>query len=120
MIGILFSGFAGIRALIGQLCVFLKTSEQTAFPPPLSAEEERECFAAAKNGDRAARERLIEHNLRLVAHIVKKYYSSAGCTEDLMSIGTIGLIKAIDSFRPESGTRFATYGAKCLQNAILS
>ena len=66
-----------------------------------------------------AREKLIEHNLRLVAHIVKKYYTSADDQDDLISIGTIGLIKAIDSFDPKNGARFATYGAKCLQNEIL-
>jgi len=70
-------------------------------------------------GDTKARERLIEHNLRLVAHIVKKYYSSNPQQEDLISIGSIGLIKAVDSFNPQNGARFATYGAKCIQNEIL-
>jgi len=116
MLGLLITG---LNMLIGQFCLLLKMSEQSAFPPPLSAEEERRCFAAARNGDKSAREKLIEHNLRLVAHIVKKYYGTASNQEDLMSIGTIGLIKAIDSFKPESGTRFATYGSKCLQNEIL-
>jgi len=72
-----------------------------------------------KNGDMRARQKLIEHNLRLVAHIVKKYYTSSEDQEDLISIGTVGLIKAIDSFDSKNGTRFATYGAKCLQNEIL-
>ena len=71
-------------------------------------------------GDALAREKLIKHNLRLVAHIVKKYYGSGVDQDDLISIGTIGLIKAIDSFDSENGARFATYAAKCLQNAILS
>lgn len=72
-----------------------------------------------KNGERHARDMLIEHNMRLVAHIVKKYYTAAQNQEDLISIGTIGLIKAIDSFNPENGARFATYAGKCLQNEIL-
>ena len=91
-----------------------------SFPPPLSAEEERVAFAAHRAGDAAAREKLILHNLRLVSHIVKKYYSTAKNAEDLVSIGSIGLIKAVDSFKPETGVKFATYAAKCIQNAILS
>jgi len=71
-------------------------------------------------GDMGARTKLIEHNLRLVAHIVRKYYSTQKNQEDLISIGSIGLIKAIDSFKFECGARFATYAAKCIQNAILS
>ena len=90
------------------------------FPPPLSSEEEHECFLKAKAGDENARQKLILHNLRLVSHIVRKYYSTARNQEDLVSIGTIGLVKAIDTFRADGGTRFATYGAKCIQNAILS
>ncbi len=89
------------------------------FPPPLSAAEERECFARARTGDEAARDKLIEHNLRLVSHIVRKYYGSNKNSEDLVSIGSIGLIKAIDSFRIDNGARFATYAAKCIQNEIL-
>lgn len=91
-----------------------------SFPPPLSAERERECFHLMHDEkDKAARAELIEHNLRLVAHIVKKYYSTCKNQEDLISIGTIGLIKAIDSFDPKNGARFATYAGKCLQNEIL-
>ena len=90
------------------------------FPPPLPDEEERKCFALAKEGDEDARQKLILHNLRLVSHIVRKYYSGARNPEDLVSIGTIGLIKAVDSFDPRNGARFATYAAKCIQNAILS
>ena len=71
------------------------------------------------NGDSAARAKLIEHNLRLVSHIIRKYYSSYGAQDELLSIGSLGLIKAIDSFKSEKGTRFATYGAKCVQNEIL-
>lgn len=99
--------------------IFLKVSGSRAFPSPLSSEEERECFLKCRDGDVAAREKLIEHNLRLVAHIVKKYYTTSKNQDDLMSIGTIGLIKAIDSFDIENGTRFTTYASKCLQNEIL-
>ena len=89
------------------------------FPKALSKEEELENFLKMKSGDDEARNKLIEHNLRLVAHIVRKYYLSYKDTEDLISIGTIGLIKAIDSFNAENGARFATYAAKCIQNEIL-
>lgn len=99
--------------------LMLKVSPNTSFPPPLSADEERECFARMRDGDEKARERLINCNLRLVAHIVKKYYTNSRDQEDLISIGTIGLIKAIDSYNVNNGTRFATYAGKCLQNEIL-
>lgn len=89
------------------------------FPDSLSKEEENEFFIKAGQGDEVAREKLILHNLRLVSHIVRKYYPSAPNSEDLNSIGIIGLVKAIDSFKPEKGARFATYGAKCIQNEIL-
>ncbi len=89
------------------------------FPRPLSAKEEGESFRLARKGDEEARQRLILHNLRLVSHIVKKYYSFAPDSEDLVSIGVIGLVKAVDTFKVESGTRFATYGARCIQNEIL-
>ncbi len=89
------------------------------YPPPLSAEEEKENFIKLATGDDKARETLILHNLRLVSHLVRKYYSSYKSTEDLISIGTIGLVKAVDSFRHSTGTRFATYAAKCIQNEIL-
>lgn len=100
-------------------CLFLKVSGASSFPPPLLAEEERNLFILAKQGSKEAREKLIEHNLRLVAHIVKKYYSSSKNQEDLVSIGTVGLIKAIDSYNIENGTKFTTYASKCLQNEIL-
>ena len=90
-----------------------------SYPPPLSPEEEHSLFLAAEAGNSAAREKLILHNLRLVAHIVRKYYSSAKNQEDLVSIGTIGLIKAVDSFRVSCGAKFGTYAAKCIQNEIL-
>ncbi len=101
------------------LYLFLKVSYSQSFPPPLPSDEETECFRRMRNGDMQAREKLIKHNLRLVAHIVKKYYASGVDQDDLISIGTIGLIKAIDSFDSENGARFATYAAKCLQNEIL-
>lgn len=101
------------------LYLFLKVSYSQSFPPPLPAAEEAECFRKMREGDMLAREKLIKHNLRLVAHIVKKYYASGVDQDDLISIGTIGLIKAIDSFDSKNGAKFATYAAKCLQNEIL-
>ncbi len=99
--------------------VLLSAAPGSKFPPPLKKDEEARLFALAKEGDAAARDKLICHNLRLVAHIVRKYYSSSPCKEDLISIGTVGLIKSIDSFNVKNGARFATYGAKCIQNEIL-
>lgn len=90
-----------------------------SFPKPLSAAEERECLERLANGDMEARNTLIEHNLRLVAHVVKKYYTQESEQDDLISIGTIGLIKGISSFKPEKNTRLATYAAKCVENEIL-
>ena len=89
-------------------------------PLPLSREEESELIARLEQGDREARNRLIEHNLRLVAHIMKKYYTQTRDQEDLISIGTIGLIKGISSYKPDKGVRLATYAARCIENAILS
>ena len=89
------------------------------FPPSLSKEEEQECFERSKKGDLEARNKLIEHNLRLVAHIVRKYYTTSKNTDDLISVGTIGLVKAVDTFNNSNGTKFATYAAKCIQNEIL-
>ena len=90
-----------------------------SFPKPLSAREERAAVAAMAAGDKAARQRLIEHNLRLVAHIIKKRYANAREQEDLVSIGTIGLIKAVDTFDGSKGPRIATYAARCIENEIL-
>ncbi|MBR7094888.1 MAG: RNA polymerase sporulation sigma factor SigK [Clostridia bacterium] len=90
-----------------------------SFPPPLPSAEERRLFTAMKGGDRGARKRLIEHNLRLVAHVVRKYYTSYQNPDELVSIGSLGLVKAIDTFSPENGARFATYAVKCVQNEIL-
>ena len=110
----------GIFSLFSSFIHFvLGISTQNSYPPPLSAEEERRLFLRAENKNAAAREKLILHNLRLVNHIVRKYYSSAKNQEDLVSIGTIGLIKAVDSFKVSTGSRFATYAAKCIQNEIL-
>ena len=89
------------------------------FPRALTKEEEEEYFKNTKKGDMKARDKLIEHNLRLVAHIVRKYYVNCKNQEDLISVGTIGLVKAIDSFNFENGARFATYASKCIQNEIL-
>lgn len=100
--------------------MILGISTPQNFPPPLSEGDEQNYFSKMKDeGDEKAREKLILHNLRLVAHIVRKYYASSKCSEDLVSVGTIGLVKAVDSFNPKNGARFATYGAKCIQNEIL-
>ena len=104
---------------INYVFVLLGLGNENYYPPPLRHEEETELFRRARAGDEDARRRLIEHNLRLVAHIIKKYYCASKNQEDLVSIGSIGLIKAVDTFKAESGTRFATYGAKCIQNEIL-
>lgn len=90
-----------------------------SFPKPLSAKEEREALARFQAGDLTARDTLIEHNLRLVAHIIKKYYASYSDQDDLISIGTIGLIKGVNTFNGERGTRLATYAARCIENEIL-
>ena len=90
------------------------------FPKPLSAGEEKEYLERCKEGDQSARDMLIEHNMRLVAHVVKKYQYTDYDTEDLLSVGTIGLIKAVNTFKPDRGSRLATYAAKCVENAILS
>lgn len=119
MEGIIINGFSVSDLIMNFFYLFLKINYSQSFPSPLSQEEERKYFYAMKKGDSAAREKLIEHNLRLVAHIVKKYYSTSKYQEDLISIGTIGLIKAIDTFDIDNGTRFATYASKCLQNEIL-
>ena len=112
-----------IAAIVSGISFIVLNVSGQSFPPPLGAEEERELFRRLRAGgaqaEEGARTKLIEHNLRLVAHIVRKYYSAQGCSDDLISIGSIGLIKAIDSFNPEKGARFATYSAKCIQNEIL-
>jgi len=101
---------------IGVLASYITNS--SVFPQPLSAEEEAELLARKMAGDEEARNILIERNLRLVAHIVKKFDGSGEDTEDLISIGTIGLIKAINTFDPQKNTRLATYAARCIENEI--
>ena len=114
MLELILALFAGFGS------VMLSSAGGNHFPPPLSREEEEEYFRLARTeGHENARAKLIEHNLRLVAHIVRKYYASNPAEEDLISIGTIGLIKSVDSFHIDNGTRFATYAAKCIQNEIL-
>ncbi len=109
-----------ILTLISRLLhVMLGVGTPNSFPPPLDADEERDAFLRAAAGDTSAREKLIVHNLRLVSHIVRKYYSASPDQEELVSIGTLGLIKAVDSFNVTRGARFATYAAKCIQNEIL-
>ncbi|MBQ2888799.1 MAG: RNA polymerase sporulation sigma factor SigK [Firmicutes bacterium] len=102
----------GLGFLLGYL-------NSNAFPKPLSAEEERAALLALGQGDEQARTLLIEHNLRLVAHIVRKFDSAGFDKEDLISIGTIGLIKAINTFNPEKNIRLTTYSARCIENEVL-
>ena len=109
----IFSVFSNLFHLI------LGLETPTSFPPPLPHAEETECFKRMEEGDEKARQKLILHNLRLVSHIVRKYYASSKSQDDLVSIGTIGLIKAVDSFKISNGARFATYAARCIQNEIL-
>lgn len=108
------------KFLLRFISLILGVTPNQNFPPALSPVEEAELFEKMRGGDARARAKIIEHNLRLVSHIIRKYYSSYGDEDELLSIGSIGLIKAVDSFKSELGTRFATYGAKCVQNAILS
>lgn len=91
-----------------------------SFPRPLRPEEEQEYLRQFAEGDIEARNQLVEHNMRLVAHIVKKYYNPSVDQDDLISIGTIGLIKGITSYRADKNVRLATYAARCIENAILS
>lgn len=112
---------AALYLLAHSLLLTLHLAGNTgSFPRPLSAREERDCVERMLAGDLNARNTLVEHNLRLVAHIVKKYYTQSNEQDDLVSIGTIGLIKGVSSYRPEKGVRLATYAAKCVENAILS
>lgn len=104
--------------LMGSLFCSLRLSSGS-FPKPLTREEEAHYLELSAKGDLEARNILIEHNLRLVAHIMKKYYAQASDQEDLISIGTIGLIKAISTFQPTKGIRLATYAARCVENEIL-
>jgi len=109
-----------IFSLIGNmLCLILHVTDTDSFPKPLSKKEEERVIEKYAAGDESAKNMLIEHNLRLVAHIIKKYYSNYSEQDDLISIGTIGLIKGINSFKPEKGTKLATYCARCIENEIL-
>ena len=92
--------------------------EAGSFPRPLSPQEEIRTFAALRTGDSSAREKLIRHNLRLVAHIAKKYYALPSEQDDLISIGTIGLMKAVDTFDSTRRARFSTYASRCIENPI--
>lgn len=108
-----------LAAIQNFLFFVLHVTGSGSFPQPLSEKEEKKYLVEMKQGDKRARSKLIEHNLRLVAHIVKKYYSSTNDQDDLVSIGTIGLIKAIDSFDLSKGIRLSSYAARCIENEVL-
>ena len=111
---------AALLLLSNSLFLSLRlTGNPGSFPRPLPPEEERACLERWAQGDLEARNRLVEHNLRLVAHIIKKYYTQADNQEDLISIGTIGLIKAVNTFRPDRNIKLATYSSRCIENEIL-
>ncbi len=111
--------FTAFTFLLKELTFLVSYIKNNAFPQPLSPQEEEKYLALMAKGDEQARNRLIEHNLRLVAHIVKKFENTGEEVEDLISIGTIGLIKAIESYSPGKGTKLATYAARCIENEIL-
>lgn len=108
-----------IQILGNMICFILHVTDADSFPKPLNKKEEAALIEKMVNGDREAKAKLTEHNLRLVAHIIKKYYSNYSDQDDLISIGTIGLIKGINSFKPEKGVKLATYCARCIENEIL-
>lgn len=110
---------AAVWLMLSSMLTSLRISGGGSFPKPLTAEEERIYLKRSAEGDLEARNILIERNLRLVAHIMKKYYSQSADQEDLISIGTIGLIKGINTYRPDKGVRLATYASKCAENEIL-
>ena len=111
--------FKFFKYLFKDFFLFSAAYSNNSFPDPLSKEEEDMYVEKAKLGDKLAREKLIEHNLRLVAHIIKKYDSKNKDTDDLISIGTIGLIKGVDSYSKKKNTRLTTYAARCIENEIL-
>lgn len=111
--------FTAIALFIKELSLLVSYVKNNAFPQPLTEEEEARHLLLMSEGDPNSRNKLIEHNLRLVAHIVKKFDNTGEDLEDLISIGTIGLIKAIESFRPNKGTKLATFAARCIENEIL-
>lgn len=106
--------------IVNNLVFFTGSYSNNVFPEPLSREEEEKYVELMINGDKDARAKLIEHNLRLVAHIVKKFETSTNDVDDLIGIGTVGLIKGIDSFSPNKNVRLTTYIAKCAENAIVT
>ena len=110
-----------ILKLLNQFSMFfiLHVTGGGSCPKPLSAKEEREALDKWKNGDIKARNKLVEHNLRLVAHIAKKYYSSCNDTDELVSIGTIGLIKAVNTFDIDKNIRLSSYASRCIENEVL-
>lgn len=108
-----------LLSILKGLSLFSGSYSVNVFPDPLTSEEEEECIKGMLNGDAECRNKLIEHNLRLVAHIVKKFDAKGSMTDDLISIGTIGLIKGIDSYEPNKNTKITTYAARCVQNEIL-
>ncbi|MBO5873273.1 MAG: RNA polymerase sporulation sigma factor SigK [Clostridia bacterium] len=114
---ILFAFLLQIASSLFYLALHITTPN--SFPPPLTAKEETELIEKMKQGDSNAKNKLIEHNLRLVAHIIKKYYSNTSDQDDLISIGTIGLIKAVSTFKPDKKIRLATYAARCIENEVL-
>lgn len=106
---------------MNSIFLMLRIAPVDSFPRPLSKEEEEENLKKwLDSGDIEARNTLIEHNLRLVSHIMKKYYTDPDEADDLVSIGTIGLIKGINTYRPDKGVKLATYASRCIENAILS
>lgn len=111
--------FNFIKSLFKDFYIFSAAYSNNSFPDPLSKEEEDLYVDKAKLGDKEARSKLIEHNLRLVAHIVKKYDNKNEDTDDLISIGTIGLIKGVDSYSKKNNTRLTTYAARCIENEVL-
>ena len=111
--------FLNLLNIIKDMLFFTGSYSNNVFPEPLSNEEEEICINKMLNGDQEARNKLIEHNLRLVAHIVKKYDTKEAMTDDLISIGTIGLIKGIDTYNGDRKTKITTYAARCIQNEIL-
>ena len=112
-----------LQAAAGHILYLALHLESGSFPRPLPPDRERAAFADLQKGGAAAaqaRDTLIRHNLRLVAHICKKYYAGNSAQDDMISIGTIGLIKAVDTFDPAKGKRFASYASRCIENAILT
>ena len=109
-----------ITELIKGLIIGTGSYGSKTFPDPLTKQEEEQLITLMHNNDKNARNKLVEHNLRLVAHIVKKYDNGKNDIDDLISIGTIGLIKGIDTFSNKNGTRLTTYAARCIENAIIT